>query len=128
MSKKILIIDNDPDVLDVTREALNYEGFEVVASLIADDYQNLIRQHQIDLVVIDYLLPGINGGEICHQIKSNPETAHIPVIIFSAYPRVLQSLGKYGCDAFIPKPFDLSDIVGQITKLLNCSSNQVFVN
>jgi DNA-binding response OmpR family regulator len=128
MSKKILIIDDDVDVLDIMEVALDYEGFEVLTSPVADDYQNLIRKNQVDLIIIDYLLNGINGGEICHQIKCCPEFGHLPVIIYSAYPKVLQSLGSYGCDTFIPKPFDLADIVGQITRLLHCSSNNVFTN
>ncbi len=125
MSKKILIIDDDTDVLDIMEEALNYEGFEVLISPVADNYENLLRKNNIDLVIIDYLLHGVNGGEICHQIKCNPEFDHIPVIIYSAYPKVLQSLGNYGCDAFISKPFDLEDIVDQINKLLHCLSNNV---
>lgn len=125
MGKKILIIDDDTDVLEIMEEALNYEGFEAVISPVADDYMNLIRQNNVDLVIIDYLLRGVNGGEICHQIKCSPEFAHLPVIIYSAYPKVLQLLDGFGCDVFIPKPFDLEDIIGQIVKLLHCTPNQV---
>ena len=128
MSKRILIIDNDTDVLEIMEEALNYDGFKAFTSPVADNYENLIRYNHIDLVIIDYLLDGINGGEICHQIKCCPEFAHLPVIIYSAYPKVLQSIGNYGCDSFIPKPFDLGDVVSQITGLLHCTSNHVFIN
>lgn len=128
MSKKILIIDDDTDVLEIMEAALNYEGFEVVTSPVGDNYQGLIKQNNVDLIILDYLLQGVNGGEICHQIKCCPEFGHLPVIIYSAYPRVLQSLGNYGCDTFIPKPFDLSEIVGQITRLLNCSSKKLLTN
>jgi DNA-binding response OmpR family regulator len=128
MSKRILIIDDDTDVLEIMEAALDYEGFKVVTSPVADNYQDLIRRNQIDLIIIDYLLNGINGGEICHQIKTCPEFGHLPVIIYSASPRVLQSLGYYGCDSFIPKPFDLADIVGQVTGLLQCTCNKMFTN
>jgi DNA-binding response OmpR family regulator len=126
MSKTILIIDNDVDVLDIMQEALNYEGFEVVTSAVADGYENLIRRNQADLLIIDYILQGVNGGEICHQIKCSPDLGHLPVIIFSAYPRVMETSGSYSCDLFIPKPFDLLDLVDQITRLLHCSSNHFF--
>lgn len=119
MSKTILIIDNDRDVLEVLTEALTYESFKVKAQESVDDIFKTIRLLKPDLLIVDYLLGGINGGEICHQVKSNPETAAIPVIIFSAYPRVLQSLGTYDCDAFVEKPFDLNHILHEVHALLH---------
>lgn len=116
--KKILIIDDDEAVLDVMKEALMYEGFEVEVSYTSDNVDYLINKHLPDLLLIDYILRGVNGGEICHQVKKNPSTQEMPVIIVSAYPRVLASLGNYGCDKFIPKPFDLCDLVGSIKTVL----------
>jgi len=128
MIKRILIIDDDMDVLNVMEEALGYDGFEVVIASEIDDHQTMLRDKQIDLVIIDFLLHGINGGEICYQIKHSPEFGHLPIIIYSAYPKVVASLGSYGCDAFIPKPFDLADVTSQINRLLHCSSNTMFTN
>lgn len=128
MSKRVLIIDDDPDILEIMQEALKYEGFEAVTSMVGDNVQDLIRNNNVDLLIIDYLLRGINGGEICHQVKASPETCHLPVILFSAHPKVFHSLGNYGCDAFIPKPFNLADMFGQITQLLHCKSNEYFIN
>lgn len=71
-----------------------------------------------DLVLLDYLLPGINGGELCGQIKRHQAFSKIPVIIYSAYPKVLTSLGDYGCDLFLPKPFDLDELAKHIETLL----------
>ncbi|GAB2701587.1 hypothetical protein GCM10027037_28610 [Mucilaginibacter koreensis] len=118
MPRKILIIDNDEDILDVLQEALNYEGFEVVTAMDADDILSAVQHHQPDLLMIDYLLNGINGGELCSQIKKNEATCNLPVVIISAYPRVLQSLGTYNCNAFIPKPFDLNDLTHTLTRLI----------
>jgi len=115
--KKILVIDNDPAVLDIMQEALGYEGFEVTAVEGTQDICKLVKATEPQLVVIDYMLNGINGGELCHQIKSVPETGNLPVILFSAYPRVFNSLGTYGCDAFIAKPFDLSFLIDQVQAL-----------
>jgi DNA-binding response OmpR family regulator len=115
--KHVLILDNDPDVLDIMQEALTYECLGVTCADDASDIFNLIDDHKPDLLMIDYLLDGINGGEICHQVKVNPKTHNLPVIIMSAYPRVLLSLGTYGSDDFIAKPFDLEDMVSRIKKL-----------
>jgi len=115
--KRVLILDNDPDVLDVMNEALTYEGFDVVCFSETDDAIALVKKHDPDLLIIDYILSGINGGELCRQVKTNKLTADLPVVLVSAYPRVLQSSGDYDCDDFIPKPFDLEDLVERIKKL-----------
>jgi DNA-binding response OmpR family regulator len=117
--KKVLLLDNDEGVLDVMQEALNYEGFQVKAIEDTDNIFPVIDGFDPDLIILDYILSGINGGEICHQIKANPKTTDLPVIIISAYPRVIRSLGYYGCDDFISKPFDLDDIVERIRNLIN---------
>jgi DNA-binding response OmpR family regulator len=125
--KKVLVIDDDEAVLDVMKEALVYEGFEVKIADKADDIQGMISAYSPDVLLIDYILNGINGGEICHQLKENNSTGKLPVIIVSAYPRVLTSLGLYGCDKFIPKPFDLDDLVGSIKSVLQGNLNNVIV-
>ncbi|MES3018260.1 MAG: response regulator [Bacteroidota bacterium] len=112
MSKKILILDDDTNVLDMLQEVLLYEKFEVrVVSDLASFLKAFEGNYLPDLVLIDYLLKGVNGGEVCYQLKSNERTAGIPVILMSAYPQIFQSLGNYGCDEFIAKPFDLDEIL-----------------
>lgn len=122
--KRVLIVDNDPDVLDIMQEALSYEGLHVTCVDEANDIFQLIDRHKPDLLMIDYLLNGVNGGELCHQLKENPATQHLPVIIMSAYPRVLLSLGTYNSDDFIAKPFDLDDMVTRIKKLTDKRKNK----
>jgi len=122
--KRVLIVDNDPDVLDIMQEALTYEGLHVTCVDEANNILELIDQHKPDLLMVDYLLNGINGGEICHQLKENPKTQHLPVIIMSAYPRVMLSPGNYNSDDFIAKPFDLTDMVGRIKKLTDRRRNR----
>lgn len=123
MQQKVLVIDNDPDILDVMSEALTYEGFEVITVAETDNIIRLVNECKPNLVIIDYLLNGINGGELCHEIKSTRQTGTLPVILFSAYPKVLQSLGYYGCNAFIPKPFNLSTLVDHVNTLIQPSAN-----
>lgn len=117
--KKVLLLDNDEGVLDVMQEALSYEGFQIKAIDSTDNIFPVIDGFDPDLIILDYILSGVNGGEICHQIKANPKTTDLPVIIMSAYPRVIRSLGYYGCDDFIAKPFDLDDIVERIKNLID---------
>lgn len=117
-SKSILIIENDEGLVELLEELFNYEGYKVRCYKEADDISSLMEDFTPDIVLIDYLLPGINGGELCAQLKREPSTKHIPVIIFSAYSQVLLSLGSYGCNAFISKPFELSSLLDQISKCL----------
>lgn len=114
MNNHILILDDTQDILDALQQALTDEGYEVTTYSYCDDILQVVKQHQPNLVLLDYLLFGINGGELCHQIKTNPLTSHIPVILMSGYPRVLESLGTYGSDAFIAKPFDLKVLFSTI--------------
>lgn len=117
MPKRVLILDDDKDVLDVMQEALTYEGFEVYTITATDNIFSVLEEYHPDVLLIDYLLNGINGGEICSLIKKNELTCELPVVILSAYPRVIDSLGYYHCNKFIPKPFDLNELVEEINLL-----------
>lgn len=117
MTKKVLVMDDDTSILEVIEEALSYENFQVRTTAESMTVLKTIDEYQPDFILLDYLVQEVNGGEICHQIKSNPATAHIPVIIMSAYPRVFESLGNYGCNAFISKPFDLTQLIDTLDKV-----------
>lgn len=123
--KRILIIENDESVLEVLQEIFKNEGYETRCYRQADDIFKLADDFKPDLVLLDYILPGINGGELCAQLKKDPETRHIPVVICSAYPQVMLSLGSYGCNAFISKPFKITDMVAQIEDCIK-NPDQVF--
>ena len=118
MPKKILILDDNEDILDMMKVALEDEGHEVECLANTDDIYKTIDSIKPNVVILDYILSGINGGELCHQIKTNPATAHIPVIMVSGHQRVLESLGNYGADVFIAKPFSLEDIVNNVNDCL----------
>lgn len=115
---KILVIEDDHSLAEILVEFFHSTGYIVRTFSGTEDILQLTEQFNPDIVLLDYLLPKINGGELCSQIKRHGETMHIPVIIYSAFPKVMLSLGNYGCDAFVPKPFDLFDLVDQIEMLL----------
>ena len=123
MAKKILILDDNEDILEMIKIALEDEGHEVECMINTNDIYKTISHTKPDLLIVDYILPGINGGELCHQVKTNPKTEHIPVIMVSGHQRVLQSLGTYGADVFIAKPFSLEDIVNNVNNCLMQTDN-----
>jgi DNA-binding response OmpR family regulator len=118
MSNHILILEDNQDILQLMSEVLIEEGYQVTGLTFCENIIKTVDEHKPDLVMLDYLLHGINGGELCHEIKSHPSTNHLPVIIISGYPRVLQSLGDYGSDAFVAKPFSIDELVSVIHKYL----------
>lgn len=107
--QKILLIEDDEAVRNVIEAALGAK-YIVVATEDTQNVLKLIDEQKPDLVLMDYILPNINGGELCHQIKTNPATSKLPVVIISGYPKILYSLGSYGCDAILEKPFDLDKL------------------
>jgi DNA-binding response OmpR family regulator len=132
MNNHVLIIDDNADVLEIFNEILSEAGYKVTTLDATDNIQKTMRDHQPDLVVIDYLLNGINGGELCFQIKRSDSLKHIPVLLSSAYPRVLYSLGTYGADEVIEKPFDNDHVVARVAYHLDrareCSPPSTQVN
>ena len=114
MTKKILVIDDNDDLLELLNEALTTEGYQVECASHVDNIYESVRNSQAQLVIIDYILEGINGGELCHQIKINPRTSHVPVVMITGYPRVLESLGSYGADHLLTKPFDLNELLNVV--------------
>lgn len=117
MKKRILILDDNQSVLDMLQEVLVYEGFEAIIIDETNDLFNLITLHQPALILLDFRLNGKNGGAWCEQLKSNPEFMHIPVILFTAYSNKGIEQGRFGCDDFIAKPFDLFDLIARIKRL-----------
>ena len=119
MSKNILIIEDDDDILSVLETVLSMNNFTVSGINRTDDIIESVKSYNPDLVLTDYMLPGLNGGKICQLIKGNKETSHIPVILISAYHEMAISLANFGYDAFIPKPFDINKLVKTINKFFN---------
>ena len=127
MAKNVLIVDDQSDILDVLKEALEMEGYNVTTLSYTEDIIHSVNEFRPDLVMLDFLLAGINGGEHCHFLKTDPSTSHLPVVMMSGYPRVLESLGNYGANAFIAKPFGLEQITSTVKQLLEASFHEEHV-
>ena len=117
MEGKVLIIDDEESILDVLTECFVEENFEVKTLLAVNDVVAVVKDFMPDVVIVDFLLRGLNGGDLCHEIKMvDPD---LPVVIISAFPKHTLSLGRYNCDLFIAKPFDIFDLVEQVKLLKN---------
>lgn len=118
MLKRILVLDDNQDILDIVHETLAYENFEVKSITKSDEVIPYIESFNPNLVILDYRVAGVNGGEICRLIKADNRFSSIPVIIFSAYINTESELFAYGCDAIINKPFDLNELVEKVNTLV----------
>jgi DNA-binding response OmpR family regulator len=115
---KILVLDDDTDIGTMIKMMLEYKGYSVTVSERADEAQEVLQADGISLIIMDMLLSGVNGTDLCHQLKADPATTHIPVIMISAHPNAKEICLKAGADEFIPKPFDMNDILSKIDKLM----------
>ncbi len=119
MPKRILIIDDEPDVLEIVRSVLNTKGHQVETAKSGEDGLALAREEKPDLIVCDLMMPRISGLEVIKRLKKDPELRSVPIIVLSALgddeertPDFwIQSLG---IDDYVRKPFDPLDLLGRV--------------
>ena len=117
---KILVIDDDKDLLEVTKSLLSRKGFEVETNDNWDGALQQLDSFQPQLILLDVFLNGIDGLDICKKLKSMPNTCHIPILIFSAYPSIAERvIYEYGADDFIAKPFEVNELVTKVHSVLS---------
>jgi two-component system response regulator VicR len=117
LQKKILVIDDDQDILDFTEFLLQDKGYEVIASLTGDILDDVLLINP-DLIILDNWLDGTTGSELCKKLKTTENTNHIPVILFSAATGLKNIAQDCLADDFIEKPFDVDYLHGVISLLL----------
>ncbi|MFO7576419.1 MAG: response regulator [Pelovirga sp.] len=121
MQKKILIVEDEESLLKLESILLSTKGYMVqgVASGLAA--LKAIGENLPDLVLLDVMLPELDGFEVCQQIKSNPQTRHIPVILLTARksPEDVARGREVGADQYMTKPFKSSMVIAAIERLLN---------
>jgi len=104
---KILVVDDEEDILVLIKYNLEKEGYRVLTALSGETALNLVRSEVPDLVLLDLMLPGVDGTEVCRQIKGNNNTSHISVIMLTAKSEEMDIvIGlELGADDYITKPF-----------------------
>ena len=116
---KILVVDDDTDILGLVEMLLNSHHYKVRAISRWQEIDNSINNFKPDLVLLDVSLGGADGREICKKIKSEKENASLPIILFSANPEMGKFLKECHAQSFIPKPFELKNLLGTISHYLN---------
>ena len=115
VSKKILIVEDNPLLAEVMAYILTNNGYEVTILPNGSEVFRTIKASHPDLVILDALLPGIDGREICQLIKLNNTTSGLPVIICSGEDNIDESLTQKGApDDVLQKPFDISILLQKV--------------
>lgn len=116
MNKKILIIDDEPHILELLKLNLEIYGYEVYTSDTGEGIMNIIKKINPDLILLDLMLPGISGIDICKEIRSNPELNRIRILIVSAKSEEIDKIVclEIGADDYITKPFSLRELIARV--------------
>jgi two-component system KDP operon response regulator KdpE/two-component system response regulator MprA len=108
--KKILVADDDPGIVDVMQILLEDNGYAVITTMDGKKVKTLCRQNP-DLIFLDIWMSGMDGKIICKELKADPSTTKIPVVMFSANRDTKEIALECGADDFILKPFEITDLL-----------------
>ena len=124
--RRILVVDDDPRLLHIVSLYLGIEGYEVIQASNGEDGLKAVNETPPDLVIMDIMMPGMDGVEACRRIRENPATATIPVLMFSALSGDddVERARLAGANHLITKPFNLVGL-GQVVKSFFSSDNPV---
>jgi CheY-like chemotaxis protein len=118
-SSKILIVDDEQDILEFLKTILEEEGYSVVTTNNGE-YLARLQMHDLpDLILLDILLSGKDGRELVRYLKAQKETRSIPVILISALSTARESALAAGADLFLAKPFDLTNLLDTIEQIVS---------
>ncbi|HEX9052940.1 MAG TPA: response regulator [Anaeromyxobacter sp.] len=120
MGKRILIVDDEPNIVVSLEWLMRREGFETLVAADGEAALAAVERGAPDLVILDVMLPAMNGFEVCQRIRSDPRFARVKILILSAKGRdteVAKGLGL-GADAYVTKPFSTRDLVDRIRQMV----------
>ncbi len=117
---KLLIVDDEKDIVDLVAYNLEKEGYEVVKAYDGEGALRIARAKTPDLVILDLMLPGIQGLEVCRRLRRDPATSAVPVIMLTAKGgEVDKVLGlEVGADDYVTKPFSVKELVARVKAVL----------
>ena len=123
MSKQVLVVDDEPDILELVRFALTQEGFTVTTATTGQEALDALKGSQPDAVVLDLMLPDISGTEVCRRIRSNAEMATLPILMLTARSEELDRVVGFelGADDYVTKPFSPRELTLRVKAVLRRS-------
>ncbi len=117
--KNILVVDDDMDIAGMLKMMLEYKGYDVVTVNRAEKVTEALDNNTIGMIILDMLIAGSNGTDVCRDLRSTEAYKHIPVVMISALPDAKQVCLDAGANAFISKPFEMEAIVNKANQYMN---------
>ena len=116
----VLVVDDEPDIRNLLSINLRREGFQVFAAETGADALRLAQQHPPALVVLDLMLPDIQGTEVCRRMRARPETATIPILMLTARDEEIDRVVGFevGADDYVTKPFSVRELMLRVRAIL----------
>jgi CheY-like chemotaxis protein len=119
----ILVIDDNADILFMIKAMLEMRGYKITARESPENIESVMEAVQPDLVLMDMLLSGADGREVCRNFKVNKQFSQVPVIMISALPDAASSCIESGADYFLGKPFEMKDLFQTVQSALSTVAN-----
>ena len=121
MSNKIMVVDDEPDILTTVGQMLEMSGFEVIRAASGKECIKKLTQSSAnpDLIVLDIMMPEVSGWDVAAKIKENPRWNKIPIVFLTAKGDVMSiGMGGMTSEDYIVKPFDIKDLIERVKKIL----------
>jgi CheY-like chemotaxis protein len=115
--KTVLVIEDDPWTRMTEAALLVDEGYAVAEAKNGDEGLRLAAQHNPDVILLDLALPTTSGLDVLRELKGNPSTQHIPVLVVSAYGNLMGNSDAHQSDGVLQKPFDCDDLLAQVARV-----------
>ncbi|MBW8522900.1 response regulator [Chryseobacterium chendengshani] len=117
--KTIFIVEDETGIRDALQLLLSFENYDVRSFSTVKAFNERDKSAVPDIFILDVMLPDGLGTDLCNQLKKEPETFDIPVVIISAHAKAENIINSCEADEFIPKPFDIDDVLMKIERLTN---------
>ena len=121
-TKRVLVVDDDEQIVELFKDVLGRDHrFEVRTAMTGYDAGLLTEQFKPHLILLDYMLPDINGNLVCDRIRANPDLARTKIIIVSGVVKrdEIEDLLNSGADEFVKKPFNINELIERVAELLD---------
>lgn len=117
---KILIVDDEKDIVDLISYNLEKEGFSAVKAYDGEAALHSIKKQNPDLIILDLMMPKINGLDVCRAVRRNPDTAGIPIIMLTAKSEEIDKVTglEIGADDYLTKPFSVKELIARVRSIL----------
>jgi DNA-binding response OmpR family regulator len=122
MAQKILIVDDEPSIIVALQFLMEQNGYETLVAFSGEEAMEAVARHRPDLILLDIMLPVVDGFEVCQRVREKPDWKDIRIVLVTALDReanVAKGLAL-GADAYVTKPFANADLIAKVKELLEC--------